>query len=289
MPIPFVGKRFTPSQFKKYLDDTDLSGSFKPKFVTLHHTASPSLAQRPQGFTEQHLKNLRHYYENQLGWSGAPHLFIDDREDGIIVFQRLDKRGVHAVSFNRNSWGIEMLGYFDVEAFDKGRGAKVRDLTIEAIALMNKKIGASPDSLKFHRDDPYTSKSCPGRLVLKPDVIERVAKLMKEPAPSEMVVTTQFQDWKVFLPGGVEFTPIRQRDGRPIARVRQVLDMVATGGSYNLVNEKRAIQWTKPDGKSLQIPVAELDENGVGWAFVRDLADAVGRKLKVEGRTVTVV
>ena len=288
MPIPFVGKRFTPSDFKKYLADVEMTGTFQPKFVTLHHTASPSLAQRPQGFSNQHLQNLRHYYEKQLGWSGAPHIFIDDNDDGIIVFQRMDKRGVHAVSYNRNSWGVEMLGYYDVEAFDKGRGEKVRDTTMEALAIMNARIKATPDSIKFHRDDPYTSKSCPGRLVQKADVIRRVANLMQQPEPEEMVVTTQFQNWKVFLPGGVEFTPIRQRDGRPIARIRQVLDMVAAGGTYKLVDEKRSILWTKPDGKSLQIPVAELDETGVGWAFVRDLADAVGRKLDVNDRTVTV-
>ena len=112
MAIPFVGKRFTPDELAAYLTQVQFS-SFTPRFVTLHHTGAPNLAQRPNGFSAQHLQNLLHYYQNELGWRGAPHLFIDDRPQPIIVFQRLDRRGVHAVSFNKNPWGIDMLGNYD--------------------------------------------------------------------------------------------------------------------------------------------------------------------------------
>lgn len=174
MSIPFVGQRFSLSEFKTYLQSLRF-GKFKPEFVTLHHTATPSLAQRPKGFTAQHLQNLRSYYENDLGWSGAPHIFIDDQPKGIIVFQRLDCRGVHAASFNRNSWAIEMLGNYDTEDPNSGRGKKVVDTAINCIKAMNEFLKIGPETLKFHRDDPKTKKSCPGLRVIKQDLIKRLA------------------------------------------------------------------------------------------------------------------
>jgi hypothetical protein len=177
MPIPFIGKRFTPQEFVQYLAGTNFT-SFKPTSVTLHHTASPSLAMRPKGLSDQHLQNLLDYYQNQMGWSGGPHLFIDDKPNGIIVFQRLDRQGVHAKSFNSTSWGIEMLGDFDSEPFDSGRGATVRDMSMLALAAMCKRLGVAAETIKFHRDDPKTNKTCPGTKVLKQDVISRVAKLL---------------------------------------------------------------------------------------------------------------
>ena len=163
MSIPYVGKRFTPTSFVAYLDRLAFDG-WQPKGVCLHHTASPSLAMRPQGLTDQHLQNLLSYYQDELGWSGAPHLFIDDREDGIIVFQRLDRRGVHARTFNATHWGIEMLGDYDTEDPTTGRGAKVLNNACAATAHLMRKIGVGAEMV-FHRDDPKTTKTCPGRHV----------------------------------------------------------------------------------------------------------------------------
>ena len=104
--IPYVGNRMTIAELKTYLESLSFT-SFKPQFVVVHHTASPNLSQRPNGFTDQHLINLKYYYEHVMNWNGAPHFFIDDK--GIIVFQALNKPGVHAKSYNSNSLGIEML------------------------------------------------------------------------------------------------------------------------------------------------------------------------------------
>lgn len=179
MSIPFVGKRFTPEQFRVYLDALELP-DWTPSFVTLHHCAEPSLAQRPNGFTDQHLENLLDYYENQLGWHGAPHLFIDDRPDGIIVFQELSKRGVHAKSFNANSWGVEMLGDYDSEDPTSGRGAAVLNNAVRAVAMMNDRLGVGPETLKFHRDDPLTNKTCPGTKIAKGPVVSAVSRFMRQ-------------------------------------------------------------------------------------------------------------
>jgi hypothetical protein len=286
MAISFIGKRFRPEEFKQYLQTVQF-GTFQPSFVTLHHTAAPSLAQRPNGFTDQHLKNLLHYYRDKLGWSGAPHLFIDDREDGIIVFQRLDRRGIHAASFNNISWGVEMLGFYDVEKFDSGRGAKVRDMSMQALALMCQRLKVDADTIKFHRDDPLTTKSCPGRLVQKQDVVARVSALMQVPAPEDMDTARAWRGWTVVMPNGVSHLPVHVKDGRPIVRIRHFLDQLSSGGSYKLSTDRSTVTWTR-NGVSVAIPVAEIDAAGTGWALVRDLVTAAGRSLSVQDRMITV-
>jgi hypothetical protein len=84
--------------------------------VTIHHTAAPSLAQRPQGFTIQHIINMASFYQRQKssggnGWPTGPHLFIDD--DQIFGMCDFAVKGIHAVSFNTSSIGIEVLGFYD--------------------------------------------------------------------------------------------------------------------------------------------------------------------------------
>jgi hypothetical protein len=287
--IQLVGKRFRPDQFGAYLDTVKLGSAFQPRSVTLHHTASPTLAQRPNGFTQQHLLNLQHYYGVKMGWHGAPHVFIDDREDGIIVFQPMNLRGVHAVSFNRTSWGMEMLGYYDAEPFHTGRGAAVRDNAMAALAAMCKRLGAQPDSIRFHRDDPTTRKSCPGRLVEKAYVVGRVAELLRAPAVPDMSDEAGWPEWTVLLPGGAPIEPVHVADGRPIVRVRSFVEALAPGGKYALSADKQRVTWTAAGGATKVIPVTELDEAGAAWSVVRDLAAEMGRTVQVAGRTVQVV
>jgi hypothetical protein len=166
MSIPFVGKRFTPAAFTAEVQRVAAtSPAWWGQYPVLHHTAAPSLAQRPNGLTDQHLQNLLDYYQNQLGWSGAPHLFVDDREDGIIVFQRLDRRGVHAKSFNASGWGIEMLGDYDSEDSATGRGAKVLENACHATEALLGICNLPVSGFKLHREDPQTSKTCPGNKV----------------------------------------------------------------------------------------------------------------------------
>jgi hypothetical protein len=284
MGIPFVGKRFKPSDFPAYLGGVTFGG-FVPQFVTLHHTASPSLAMRPSGFSDQHLKNLRSYYEEEMGWSGAPHLFIDDRPDGIIVFQRLDRQGVHAKSFNAVSWGVEMLGDFDSEKFDTGRGAAVRDMAMEALAAMCRRLNVPPATIRFHRDDPKTTKTCPGTRVSKQDVVARVSSLLKTPPPPETAAAPGIVAWKVTGLDGKPYVPVHTRDGRPAARVRQMLDHLQPGGTYKYRQAAGVVEWTSEAGVVVPIPVWE-DENGATWAFLRDLTDAAGRQIQVKGTEI---
>lgn len=160
--FPIVGVPFTLEQFRGYLAGIkDEQMSWSPTGVTIHHTAAPSLAQRPRGFESQHMLNLRSYYTS-LGWDRGPHLFVDDSR--IWVFSPLTARAIHAVSFNSRFFGIEMLGDFDREDPKSGRGAKVTELGAAAAVELIARFGLS-EATKFHRDDPKTDKTCPGKLI----------------------------------------------------------------------------------------------------------------------------
>lgn len=287
MPIPFVGRRFTPADFKVYLGDAKLKpNGFQPKFVTLHHMAIPSLADRPTGLSPQHLRNLLSYYQDQLGWSGAPHLFIDDRPDGIIVFQRLDARGVHAESFNSKAWGIEMLGHFDHESISDGRGAIVRDHAVAAMGMMCDYLKVSAETITFHRDDPKTKKTCPGLKVSKADIVARV-KAYQTKGATVIVEEPDLAEWNIVLPGGVDYRPVHLKENRPMARIRHLLDLLRPGGKFAIRANRKFVDWTQASGSKHAIPVAEVGDDGAAWAFVRDIAEAAGRNISVADRTVS--
>lgn len=163
MSFSSVGIRWTPATLAEYL-----KGRTKPlwaKAVCIHYTAAPSLAQRPDGFTAQHIINIQDFYKSK-GWNRGPHFFTDD--DDIFGMTPVDEKGIHAVSFNSMSIGIECLGSYDAEDPTTGRGLKCMRTTAAATAVLLKWLGLSPDDEKtilFHRFDPKTSKTCPGKKV----------------------------------------------------------------------------------------------------------------------------
>jgi hypothetical protein len=122
---------------------------------------------RPAGFLIRHIENIRDWYISAKGWSAGPHLFVD--EDQLFGMCDFRKKGVHALSFNSSAIGIEVLGNYDSEDPRSGRGlacwlnaaAAVRAL----LAWLN--LDANKDTILFHRDDPKTTKSCPGTKVKK--------------------------------------------------------------------------------------------------------------------------
>ena len=128
-----VGEAFSAKDFDAYCHTLQWT-AWRPSFIALHNTASPSLAQRPNGLTKQHIKNLEAFYRDKQGWKAGPHLFVDDRQ--IWVFTPLTVSGVHSPSWNKIALGIEMLGNFETEAFDSGRGLKVRKNAVAAMATL---------------------------------------------------------------------------------------------------------------------------------------------------------
>lgn len=170
-----VGNSYTPEEFDRYCHELQWN-AWRPSFIVLHNTGVPSLGQRPNGFTKQHIKNLEGYYRDTQKWKAGPHLFIDDRQ--IWVFTPLTVSGTHSPSWNKVALGIEMLGDYDKDAFDSGRGAKVRDNTIAAIATLSAILGLQATSMRIHREDPLTTHACPGKNVRKLEVIQRVQDLI---------------------------------------------------------------------------------------------------------------
>ena len=188
--IPFVGKCFpTADKFSAYLDTIQFS-AWRPKFVTMHHTGGPSLATwrtyahgtRKVPITdEQWMKNLAAYYGNEMKWSAGPHFFFTP--DNFCVLSLPNKKGVHAVSFNAMSWGVECVGDFDSEPFT----ADLANRYAEGLACLHSALGITPgpyrfqtSGLHFHRDDPKTKKTCPGKKVSKDRMIELVSAKMAE-------------------------------------------------------------------------------------------------------------
>lgn len=170
-----VGKSFSPADFDKYCHELQWT-AWRPSFIVLHNTASPSLAQRPKGLTEKHIRNLEGFYRDTQKWKAGPHLFIDDLQ--IWVFTPLTVSGTHSPSWNKVALGIEMLGDYEKEAFDSGRGADVRQNAICALATLSAILGLEPSTMKLHREDPLTTHACPGKNVRKLEVIQAVQDLI---------------------------------------------------------------------------------------------------------------
>jgi len=141
----------------------------------LHNTAAPTLAQRPNGFTKQTHSQSRRVLSR---WKAGPHLFIDDKQ--IWVFTPLTLSGTHSPSYNKIALGIEMLGDYDKDEFDSGRGLKVQKNAVAAVATLSAMLGIDPDTMKLHKEDPLTTHACPGKNVSKARFVQAVKDLMTD-------------------------------------------------------------------------------------------------------------
>lgn len=170
-----IGQAFTADSFDQYLHGL-VWNAWRPSFVVLHNTAAPSLEQRPNGLTIKHIQNLETYYRDEKHWKSAPHIFVDDRQ--IWVFTPLVVSGTHSPSWNKLALGVEMLGDYSKESFSEGRGLKVRQNTVAAIASISAVLGIDPETMKLHKEDKRTTHNCPGDNVIKSEVISEVEDLM---------------------------------------------------------------------------------------------------------------
>lgn len=159
-----VGLVWTAQSLQQYL--SQIKAPDWCKAICLHHTAAPSLQQRPRGFAAQHIINMRDFYIDK-GWKSGPHLYID--EDQIFGMTPLTEKGVHAVSFNATSIGIEVLGDYDEENPFSDRGLQCWQNAAACVNVLLKwlDIKADAKTILFHRDDPKTSKTCPGTKISK--------------------------------------------------------------------------------------------------------------------------
>jgi hypothetical protein len=168
-----IGKGFSPDDFDQYVGSITLT-TWKPQFVVLHNTAVPKLSQWHSVSGEKRMRGLESYYRDTMHWHAGPHLFVAD--DLIWVFTPLTVSGTHSPSWNRVSWGVEMVGDYNVEVF----GVKVKNNAVRALAALHAKASLDPTTLHFHKEDPKTThKGCPGAHVKKPDMIAALQDAMK--------------------------------------------------------------------------------------------------------------
>lgn len=177
-----VGKSFSPGAFEQYVGTLKF-GLWRPKFVVVHNTSAPDLktwnawqARKPPIDDERWAQNLVGYYRDEQHWQAGPHLFITPA--GILAFSPLTGPGTHSPAWNSISWGVETVGEFEREPF----AGPVRDNLIAALAILHVAGGLSPlpyergvRGLHFHKEDPKTThKSCPGRNMVKADLVAAV-------------------------------------------------------------------------------------------------------------------
>lgn len=194
MSFSNLNKVWTPDTLSLYLSKIKA-----PEWATkicMHHTASPSLAQRPKGFTMQHIENIKSFYENDLKWNRGPHLFVD--EDQLFGMTPFSVKGIHAPSFNSNAIGIEVLGDYDREDPKSGRGLQCWENAANSVRVLAKwlNIPINSDTIVFHRECAVTKrttkKSCPGTKISKEWFISLTNVDIK---PKE----TDIKDGKVFV------------------------------------------------------------------------------------------
>ncbi len=183
-----VGRSFTPDQFASYVAGLKFS-AWRPRFVVVHNTSAPDTktwqgwqARKPPITDEKWMQNLEGYYRDEQKWSSGPHLFVTP--GAINVFSPLTGPGTHSPSWNAISWGIETVGEFERDPFT----GPVRDNLISALAILHAAAGLQPRpyelgvrGLHFHKEDVRTThKSCPGRNMVKADLVAAVeAKIIQ--------------------------------------------------------------------------------------------------------------
>jgi hypothetical protein len=177
---------YTLAEFRTMLAGVQL-GAWRPRFPTLHNTGVPSLKQwLAYGPTPQERwgASLNRYYEG-LGWHAGPHLVVCP--DYVWVLCDLTKSGVSVSCWNSETFGIEMIGNYEVggDDFSGGDGAKVRDNAAAVLALLCQ-IFKWPDladfapgvkGLHFHRECTRDHHACPGSKVSKPDMLARIGDM----------------------------------------------------------------------------------------------------------------
>lgn len=164
-----IGRGYTAAQFDEYVRNLKW-GEWTPQFVVVHNTSAPTLKQW-HGPTPvpQRIRNLENYYKNEMKWSAGPHLFVAD--DLIWIFTPLTVPGTHSPSWNSVSLGMEIVGEYDVEPF-----APVRNNVVSALASLHRRLGLNPNTIRFHKEDPRTThKNCPGKNVIKAELIKAVS------------------------------------------------------------------------------------------------------------------
>ena len=173
-----VGTNFNAADFDHYIATVQFN-AWRPQFVVLHNTAVPKLSDWHNVSGSARMRGLADFYQNQQKWSAGPHLFVAD--DFIWVFTPLNVSGVHSPSWNNIAWGVEMVGDYEVEAFDPS----VRENVLSALTSMHATLGLDPNTLRLHKEDPLTTHNCPGKNIVKAEIISGIQERLVARMPGE--------------------------------------------------------------------------------------------------------
>lgn len=161
------GTLYTPATFALHAGTLDFT-TWRPEFVVVHNTQIPTLAKWRTMPGKRWMAALESYYRDDQGWSGGPHLFVDDV--GIWGFTPLTVPGVHSPSWNDRSWGLEIVGDYETEPLED----TVRENVFDALHVLHRAAGWTSPQIRFHKEDPKTTHDCPGRNIVKAQFVAGV-------------------------------------------------------------------------------------------------------------------
>jgi hypothetical protein len=182
-----VGQAFDMPAFESYINAVQMR-SWRPLFAVVHNTSEPTMAlymndwvHRPSWTEESWARNLASYYSG-MGWSGGPHFFVLPT-GRVLAFTPMWMPGTHSPAWNDRSLGIETVGEFETESFD----GVIKATLLKVLAILHLKLGLVPEDyligvrgLHFHKEDPITThKNCPGKNMVKSDLVQELVKEMQ--------------------------------------------------------------------------------------------------------------
>jgi len=240
---PIVGRSFSAPEFREYVEGLQF-GAWRPRFVVVHNTSAPDTktwqgwqTRKPPISDEQWGRNLEGYYKGQ-GWSTGPHLFVTPK--GILVFSPLTSPGTHSPSWNSISWGCETVGEFESDAFT----GPIKSNLVAALGILHMAAGLTVlpyavgvRGLHFHKEDIRTThKSCPGKNMVKADLVSAVQDYIihatdgdhvpsPPPPPADRTGVVNTPDLNVRSSAGAAFDVVAAlAKGTPLAIVGEAMN-----------------------------------------------------------------
>jgi hypothetical protein len=178
---------FTMDEFDQYLKKVnpkvfkEIGGSSTSPILgaVLHNTFLPDL-KMVQGYLGTKKWSEAQLIENwwtmyrQKGWSAGPHVFVFPTK--IYVATPLDTRGVHSPSYNKNYWGVEVVGDYSHEILP----SNMRVMTERVMQAFYRQLNVKADDKNFHfhgEDKASSHHFCPGvNIGKKADWIKQINK-----------------------------------------------------------------------------------------------------------------
>jgi|SRR6185312_299143 len=197
-----VNQSFSIAAFEDYINKLKFNG-WTPNFIVVHNTSVPNQAlykkwhEDKSWYMERWGKNLASYYAG-MGWNGCPHFIVG--YDKILVLNDPTRPGTHTPSWNKFTWGVETIAEFENEPFADG----VKENLIGALAILHERVGLNPTDFKlgvrglhFHKEDKATThKTCPGKNLIKADLVKAVFNKMNEGNDGHFEPTIEAQESK---------------------------------------------------------------------------------------------